>query len=87
MECRYAMREDLEDEARDVSLISEVQRVKHYEIATYGTAVVLAHLLRAHESAALLHMTLKQEEEANLNLELLALKMYVEADAPCLSEM
>jgi ferritin-like metal-binding protein YciE len=87
MECRYAMGEDLEEGAMDLSLISEVQRVKHYEIATYGTAVVFAKLLHADESAALLRLTLREEEEANLNLERLALNIYVEADFHCLSEM
>jgi len=87
MECRYAMGEDLEEEARDVSLISEVQRVKHYEIATYGTAVVFANLLRVEESAALLRLTLREEEEANLNLERLALTTRVEADTQCVNEM
>jgi ferritin-like metal-binding protein YciE len=80
MECRYAMGEDLEDEVRDVSLISEMQRVKHYEVATYRNAVVFANLLRDDESAALLGLTLREQEEANLNLVRLAESIYVEAD-------
>jgi ferritin-like metal-binding protein YciE len=87
MECRYAMGEDLEEQARDVSLISELRRVKHYEIATYGTALVFANLLRADESADLLRLTLREEEEANLNLERLALNTDVGADIHCVSEM
>lgn len=80
MECRYAMGEDFEEEARDVSLISEMQRVKHYEVATYRSAVVFANLLRDDESGALLRLTLREEEEANLNLVRLAESTYVEAD-------
>lgn len=87
MECRYTMGEDLEEEARDVSLISELRRMKHYEIATYGTAVVFTNLLCADESAALLRLTLGEEEEANLNLERLALNTYIGADSHCVSEM
>ena len=80
MECRYAMGEDFEEEARDISLISEMQRVKHYEVATYRIAVVFANLLRDNESAALLRLTLREEEEGNLNFVRLAENIYVEAD-------
>ena len=80
MECRYAMGEAFEEEARDVALISEMQRVKHYEIATYRSAIVFASLLRDDESSALLGLTLREEEEASLSLVRLAESIYVESD-------
>jgi ferritin-like metal-binding protein YciE len=61
--------------------------MKPYETATYGTAVVFANLLRADESAVLLRLTLREEEEANLNLERLALNTDIGADIHCVSEM
>jgi ferritin-like metal-binding protein YciE len=39
------IREDAEDSVRDARLIGAAQRVKHYEIAGYGTARALAKLL------------------------------------------
>jgi len=50
---------------RDVALIMAVQKVEHYEIATYGGLAQLAATLRLDNAAQLLRQTLKEEKEAD----------------------
>jgi ferritin-like metal-binding protein YciE len=50
---------------RDAVIIGAAQRVEHYEIAAYGTAIAHARLL-GHESVAkVLHSTLEEEKAAD----------------------
>lgn len=53
---------------RDVGLILAAQKVEHYEIASYGGLVQLAHTLGKSEIADLLEETLAEEKEADLKL-------------------
>lgn len=50
---------------RDVGLIMAAQKVEHYEIATYGGLVQLAHTLGEEEAAQLLQQTLGEEKETD----------------------
>ena len=66
---------DAEEHVRDAGLIACAQRVEHYEIAAYGTAVALASKLGMQEAAALLRETLEQEGKTDRDLTHLAEKI------------
>lgn len=53
---------------RDASLISEAQKVEHYEIATYGTLKTFAHHLNFPRVEELLNLTIKEEGNTNKKL-------------------
>lgn len=62
-------KEDYEsDDLRDAIIIGSAQRVEHYEIAGYGTAVAHARLLGLDEVAELLEQTLEEEKAADVKL-------------------
>lgn len=65
--------EDIVDEldegpVRDAGIISAVQKIEHYEIASYGTLRAFANILGEYEAASLLEETLEEEKEADLRL-------------------
>ncbi|MFD2518032.1 YciE/YciF ferroxidase family protein [Salinimicrobium flavum] len=60
-EAESFLKEDAEKEVRDAGLIAEAQRVEHYEIAAYGTAVRYAQELGHDDVAAKLKKTLDEE--------------------------
>ena len=61
--------EDYEDEdLRDAVIIGSAQRVEHYEIAAYGTAIAHAKLLGQDEVVDLLVQTLNEEKAADEKL-------------------
>src|SRR3954454_2044044 len=64
-EAKELMGEDAEPEVLDAGLIVDCQKVEHYEIAGYGSAVTFAKLLGDDESARLLAQTLDEEERAD----------------------
>ncbi len=66
--------DNTQNSARDVALISAAQRVEHYEIAAYGSALAYARLLSAEEAAALLQLTLDEEKTADVTLTELAMR-------------
>jgi ferritin-like metal-binding protein YciE len=53
---------------RDVGLILAAQKVEHYEIASYGALVQLAHTMGHSDVADLLEATLDEEKEADQKL-------------------
>ncbi len=53
---------------RDAGLIIAAQKVEHYEIASYGGLVAIAHTLSHTKAAKLLQKTLDEEEETDLTL-------------------
>lgn len=57
---------------RDAGIIGAAQRVEHYEISAYGTAIELAGVLGEEPVAKLLKQTLEEERAANLKLNNLA---------------
>lgn len=60
------------DEVMDAGLIAEAQRVEHYEIAGYGTAVRYANQLGHKEIARMLQKSLDEEYSSNETLDKLA---------------
>jgi len=64
-ENKEMMEEDAEPDVMDAGLIVGLQKVEHYEIAGYGSAVTFAKLLGDNESARLLAQTLDEEERAD----------------------
>ena len=60
------------DEVMDAGLIAEAQRVEHYEISGYGTAVRYAKELGHKDIAKMLQKTLDQEYKADEKLNGLA---------------
>ncbi len=53
---------------RDAGIIASVQKVKHYEIATYGTLHAYAKTLGESKAANLLAMTLEEEKKTDAAL-------------------
>lgn len=53
---------------RDAFIIGAVQKVEHYEMASYGTLKALATLIGEYEVASLLGETLEEEKEADMRL-------------------
>jgi ferritin-like metal-binding protein YciE len=57
-----------DDDLRDAMIIGSAQRVEHYEIAAYGTAIAHARLLELGEVVDLLEETLAEEKAADAKL-------------------
>ncbi|WP_029035264.1 ferritin-like domain-containing protein [Salinimicrobium terrae] len=64
-EAESFLEEDTEKDVRDAGLIAEAQRVEHYEISGYGTAVRYAKELGHDDIAAKLQKTLDEEYKAD----------------------
>jgi ferritin-like metal-binding protein YciE len=63
------VKEDFEDDGlRDATIIGAAQRVEHYEIAAYGTAIAHAKLLGANDVIGLLEQSLEEEKAADAKL-------------------
>jgi ferritin-like metal-binding protein YciE len=52
----------------DLVIVAGLQRIEHYEIAAYGTAVALANALGEEEVANLLSQTLEEEKMTDMKL-------------------
>jgi ferritin-like metal-binding protein YciE len=63
---------DGNDAVRDAGLIIAAQRVEHYEISAYGSAIEHAELLGLDEVADLLEETLDEEKKTDEKLTTLA---------------
>jgi ferritin-like metal-binding protein YciE len=57
-----------DDGLRDAAIIGAAQRVEHYEIAAYGTALAHARLLGLEEVVSRLEQTLEEEKAADVKL-------------------
>lgn len=55
----------LEKEVTDAAIIACIQKMEHYEISTYGTALAYAHQLHLVKAEELLNETLNEEYEAD----------------------
>ena len=66
------LQEDLEGSVLDASLIGAAQKVEHYEICAYGTAVAWAEALGLSEVVDVLNETLEEEKAADEKLTALA---------------
>lgn len=63
---------DGDKDVRDAGLIGAAQRVEHYEMAAYGTAISLAHQLGKNDVASILEETLEEEKKADKKLTTIA---------------
>jgi len=61
-----------DDSVRDVAMITAAQKIKHYEIASYGSLAELAQTLGNDPVAKLLHNSLEQEISTDKRLTHLA---------------
>lgn len=75
------MEEDFEGAVMDAALIGAAQRVEHYEIAAYGTAIAFAEELGESEHVSLLRETLEEEKETDQKLTTLAEEINSEANS------
>lgn len=57
---------------RDAGLISVIQKIKHYEIACYGTMRAHAIALREEDAVTLLETTLQEEKDVDIVLSSIA---------------
>lgn len=71
-ECDGMIKEDAPGDVKDAGLIVCAQRVEHYEISGYGTAVRFAKELGHKEIAKKLQTTLDEEYNADNKLDKLA---------------
>lgn len=60
-EAESFLKEDVEKDVMDAGIIAEAQRVEHYEISGYGTAVRFAQELGLDDIATKLQQTLEEE--------------------------
>ena len=63
---------DMSPEAMDAAIIGACQKVEHYEICGYGTALAYARELKLDQAAELIAQSLEEEYEADDNLTFLA---------------
>jgi ferritin-like metal-binding protein YciE len=71
-ENKELLEEDVEADVLDAGLIVGLQKIEHYEIAGYGSAVTFAKLLGDNDSARLLAQTLDEEERTDKKLSQIA---------------
>ncbi|MDT0687650.1 ferritin-like domain-containing protein [Autumnicola psychrophila] len=71
-EAEEFIKEDAEEDVKDAGLVAEAQRVEHYEISGYGTAVRYAKELGHDDIAKKLKKTLDEEYGADEKLNKLA---------------
>jgi ferritin-like metal-binding protein YciE len=71
------------DDLRDAGLIASAQKLKHYEIAAYGTAAALAGQLDLRDDQNALHQSLEEEKQFDIALSEIA-KGQVNQDAVAL---
>jgi ferritin-like metal-binding protein YciE len=64
-EAEEIMEETQEGLVRDAGIISAVQKVEHYEIASYGTLSSFAHVLGEDKIESMLEETLQEEKHAD----------------------
>ena len=67
-EAESFLKEKADDDVRDAVIIAEAQRIEHYEISGYGTAVRFAKELGHKEIAKKLQQTLDEEYKTDTDL-------------------
>jgi len=75
------LKADIEKDVLDAALIVAAQKVEHYEIAGYGTAVVYGNLMKHRTAVKLLKLTLNEEEVADKELSNLAMNKGINENA------
>ena len=71
-ETNHFLKEDADADVKDAGIIANCQRIEHYEISGYGTAVKYAKQLGHHDIADKLQKTLDEEYKADEKLDQLA---------------
>jgi len=71
-----AIKEEDEGTLRDLTLIAGAQRVEHYEMAAYGTAIAIAEQLGLDGAVDLLQQTEDEEKQADTKLTEIAMMLY-----------
>ncbi len=66
------MSESASPSVMDAGIVADAQRVEHYEISGYGTAITYAKLLGETGAAELLTATLREEKAADKKLSTIA---------------
>ncbi len=64
--------EDADRDVKDAGLIAAAQRVEHYEIAAYGTAMAYAKQIGLDDAIKLMSRTLDEEKQTDQKLSQLA---------------
>lgn len=72
-EAKAFISEDANDRVRDAGIIADAQRIEHYEISAYGTAVEFAKALGKNDIANKLSQSLQEESNADRKLNDLAI--------------
>lgn len=67
-EARHIVQSAKKGVVRDAFIIGAVQKVEHYEVASYGTMKAIANLMGEFDVASLLNETLEEEKEADEQL-------------------
>jgi ferritin-like metal-binding protein YciE len=73
---------NIDKDVIDAAIISYVQKIEHYEICAYGTALAFAKQLHLHKVEQLLKETLDEEYDADDLLTALATSSYNKEAAP-----
>lgn len=71
-EAKSFISEDAEDIVRDAGIIADAQRIEHYEISAYGTALQFAQALNHQVAETKLQQTLNEEKDADQRLSIIA---------------
>lgn len=71
-ETKHFLKEDADSDVKDAGIIANCQRIEHYEISGYGTAVKYAKQLGHKAIADKLQKTLDEEYSADEKLDKLA---------------
>jgi len=71
-EANHIMEDTLQGAVRDAGIIAAVQKVEHYEIASYGALATFARTLGEEEAASILEDILAEEKAADETLSQLA---------------
>ena len=66
------LQEDMEGSVLDACLIASAQKVEHYEISAYGSAIAWAEALGLNDVVQVLNETLEEEKAADEKLSALA---------------
>ncbi|TKK71703.1 DUF892 family protein [Ilyomonas limi] len=64
-EANDLLHQDINKTVNDAAIIGCVQKIEHYEICTYGTALAYAMQLHLHKTAELLRETLDEEYDVD----------------------
>lgn len=67
-ECRASINQCQEKRVVDAALVGSLQKITHFNIASYGTAAAYARTLRKETIASLLHQAVLEEKAMDIQL-------------------